>query len=146
MIDGFNYFKLKSYKIKYILNCAQYIPNFFPSSFIYKNLPLRDSYKQDIIKYIYESLKFIINYDGNVYIHCIGGISRSVSFAITYLIYYYKISYDEALKKVNFKRSLAVPNGYFSEQLKSFEIFMKNNNYDLEKLKDINYEKINENK
>ena len=143
MIDGMNYFKLKSYKIKYILNCAQYIPNFFPSSFEYKNLPLRDSYREDIIKYMYETLNFIINSKGNIYIHCIGGISRSASFFFAYLIFTDNMSFDQALKIVNSKRSLAEPNGHFTRQLKSFEDFIRKNNYDLETLKNISYEQIN---
>ncbi len=57
---------------------------------------------------------------GRILVHCIQGISRSVTLVIAYLILKQKINYDEAFKIVQAKRSIASPNLGFSIQLQNF--------------------------
>ena len=52
--------------------------------------------------------------------HCVQGISRSVSLVIAYLIFSKKLNYDESFKLVQTKRSIANPNLGFSIQLQNF--------------------------
>jgi dual specificity phosphatase 12 len=49
----------------------------------------------------------------NVLIHCIQGISRSVTFVIAYIIFKYGYDYKKAESFVKQKRSIACPNNGF---------------------------------
>jgi protein-tyrosine phosphatase len=57
---------------------------------------------------------------GRVLIHCMQGVSRSVSLIICYLIYTRKLNFDEALNYVIDKRAIAGPNFGFGIQLQYF--------------------------
>jgi predicted protein tyrosine phosphatase len=53
----------------------------------------------------------------NVLVHCMAGISRSVSLVISYLMYKYKFSYIDALLIIQKTRPIAFPNVGFKNQL-----------------------------
>ena len=52
-----------------------------------------------------------------VLIHCIAGVSRSVSVLIHYLMQKYNMPFDQALHMIQRKRSIANPNASFRKQL-----------------------------
>ncbi|KAL6063098.1 Protein-tyrosine phosphatase-like protein [Balamuthia mandrillaris] len=58
---------------------------------------------------------------GKVFIHCMAGASRSATFVISYLMRTQGLSYAEALRLVQEKRSIVNPNPAFHQQLKLFE-------------------------
>ncbi|XP_033326178.1 uncharacterized protein LOC117220386 isoform X1 [Megalopta genalis] len=58
---------------------------------------------------------------GNVLIHCLAGMSRSVTVAVAYIMSTTNLSWKEALKVVKVGRSIANPNVGFQQQLKDFE-------------------------
>ncbi|TGZ51744.1 Dual specificity protein phosphatase 22 [Temnothorax longispinosus] len=58
---------------------------------------------------------------GNVLIHCLAGMSRSVTVAVAYIMSTTNLSWKEALKVVRVGRSIANPNAGFQQQLKDFE-------------------------
>ncbi|XP_020286560.1 dual specificity protein phosphatase 15 [Pseudomyrmex gracilis] len=58
---------------------------------------------------------------GNVLIHCLAGMSRSVTVAVAYIMSITNLSWKEALKVVRVGRSIANPNVGFQQQLKDFE-------------------------
>ncbi|XP_011643508.1 dual specificity protein phosphatase 22-like [Pogonomyrmex barbatus] len=58
---------------------------------------------------------------GNVLIHCLAGMSRSVTVAVAYIMSITNLSWKEALKVVKVGRSIANPNVGFQQQLKDFE-------------------------
>ncbi|KAG5333368.1 DUS22 phosphatase, partial [Acromyrmex heyeri] len=58
---------------------------------------------------------------GNVLIHCLAGMSRSVTVAVAYIMSTTSLSWKEALKVVRVGRSIANPNVGFQQQLKDFE-------------------------
>ncbi|XP_011341281.1 dual specificity protein phosphatase 15 isoform X2 [Ooceraea biroi] len=58
---------------------------------------------------------------GNVLIHCLAGMSRSVTVAVAYIMSTTDLSWKEALKVVRVGRSIANPNVGFQQQLKDFE-------------------------
>lgn len=60
-------------------------------------------------------------HQGCVLVHCAQGQSRSVSVIIAYLMYKYKLLYDQALHAVRRKVEGALPNSGFVEQLKVFQ-------------------------
>lgn len=61
--------------------------------------------------------------NGNVLIHCLAGMSRSVTVAVAYIMSVTQLSWKEALKVVRTGRSVANPNLGFQVQLQEFEIF-----------------------
>ncbi|XP_054286939.1 dual specificity protein phosphatase 22-like [Macrosteles quadrilineatus] len=60
---------------------------------------------------------------GNVLIHCLAGMSRSVTVAVAYIMSVTSLNWKEALKVVRVGRSVANPNFGFQKQLQEFEIY-----------------------
>lgn len=76
----------------------------------------------DIRRYFAPALKFVLKRKStNVLVHCVSGISRSVSIVIAYLIKEKAMTYAEAFAFVREKRSVAHPNTGFQRQLKEYE-------------------------
>ena len=99
-----------------------------------KKLIAGDSERQNIIKNFWECLDFIKG-DDKVLVHCTGGISRSPTVVIAYIIWSKKMSYEEALEFVRGKRYGVFPNAGFRDQLQLFEKVLIENNYDIDKIK-----------
>uniref|UniRef100_A0A0A9YY25 Dual specificity protein phosphatase 15 n=2 Tax=Lygus hesperus TaxID=30085 RepID=A0A0A9YY25_LYGHE len=59
---------------------------------------------------------------GNVLIHCLAGMSRSVTVAVAYIMSVTTLNWKEALKVVRVGRSVANPNSGFQQQLEEFEM------------------------
>ena len=59
--------------------------------------------------------------NGNLFIHCMGGISRSPTCLIAFYIKHRQMTFEDALKFVKSKRKHVSPNEGFIEQLKQFE-------------------------
>lgn len=60
--------------------------------------------------------------DGNVLIHCLAGMSRSVTVAVAYIMSVTPLTWKEALKVVRAGRAVANPNLGFQTQLQDFEL------------------------
>lgn len=60
---------------------------------------------------------------GNVLIHCLAGMSRSVTVAVAYIMSVTSLNWKEALKVVRVGRAVANPNFGFQKQLQDFEMF-----------------------
>lgn len=58
---------------------------------------------------------------GNILIHCLAGMSRSVTVAVVYLMCVTSLSWRDALKAVQGARNVANPNVGFLKQLQEFE-------------------------
>ena len=58
---------------------------------------------------------------GKILIHCKLGISRSAAIIIAYLIKYYGLNFNSALKFIKKQRDRINPNKGFMEQLKKYE-------------------------
>ena len=117
---------LEKNKITHIINCAaDFCENVFEqeNKFTYLSFYLKDHVLENIECIFYECIKFIENVrekGGRVLIHCIQGISRSVSIVMAYIIFTKKISYDKAFNLVQSKREISSPNFGFSIQLQNF--------------------------
>ncbi|CAB3247589.1 unnamed protein product [Arctia plantaginis] len=61
--------------------------------------------------------------DGNVLIHCLAGMSRSVTVAVAYIMSVTPLNWREALKVVRAGRAVANPNLGFQRQLQDFETY-----------------------
>ncbi|KAG0414908.1 hypothetical protein HPB47_007938 [Ixodes persulcatus] len=58
---------------------------------------------------------------GNVLIHCLAGVSRSVTIAVAYVMSVTSLNWRESLKAVRGARSIANPNFGFQKQLHEYE-------------------------
>lgn len=61
--------------------------------------------------------------EGNVLIHCLAGMSRSVTVAVAYIMTATNLSWKDALKVVRTGRAVANPNVGFQTQLQEFEMY-----------------------
>ena len=117
---------LEKNKITHIINCAaDFCENVFESEnkYTYLSFYLKDHVLENIECIFYECIKFIENVKekgGRVLVHCIQGISRSVTLVMAYLIYKNKLTYDKAFNIVQSKREISSPNFGFSIQLQNF--------------------------
>ena len=79
-------------------------PNFYEKEklFRYKRIPIFDNRGEDILSHMNEVFLFIEEgkHYGNVLVHCLKGVSRSVSFVIAYLMKYNEMTLDEALSYI----------------------------------------------
>lgn len=84
-----SYVTLLKYNIKYIINVTAEISDYYPSSFTYYRISIRDNNTDSIKDYFEESFDVISYYlnknDGNVLIHCYMGASRSATIAANYI-------------------------------------------------------------
>lgn len=61
--------------------------------------------------------------EGNVLIHCLAGMSRSVTVAVAYIMTATNLNWKDALKVVRTGRAVANPNVGFQTQLQEFEMY-----------------------
>jgi len=116
---------LKLLKITHILVVGEELQIFHANDFVYKKLEIEDSQLEDIKNYFEESYKFIEEANGNVLVHCMGGVSRSPTIVIAYLMKKEKKGFKEILSFVKSKRKWVKPNDGFKMQLKELEDQLK---------------------
>ena len=126
---------LKKNNITSILICGYFLSEFFPNQFIYKTLEIEDNEYEIITYALIKGINFI---DDNkcVFVHCREGISRSSSIAISYIMFHFKKTYEEAYEFVLKKKRDIKPNDNFIKQLKDFEEMIKVCNYDKKMIKE----------
>ncbi len=135
VLNAWDKWELKYYKISHVLCCAIQLKAYYPDDFEYKLLDLYDVPEEDIVRYFYDSIQFIDSATGNVFVHCRVGKSRSASNVIAYLMYKEKKGFDEVFKYVRHHRWIVYPNSGFIEQLKNLDVYFQKSNYDLDGLK-----------
>ncbi|EDR24169.1 internalin-A precursor, putative [Entamoeba dispar SAW760] len=114
---------LQEMKITHILTIGPLQP-IFPELFVYKQINIDDSVKEDISVYFEECYQFIDqarNSSGAVLVHCAAGISRSASIVIAYLMKKNKWTYEQSYSYTLKCRPIICPNSSFVEQLKGYE-------------------------
>lgn len=119
---------LKKSKISHILIAAEDIEPSFTTGYTYKQLPLVDVPEIKIIEYFVESIKFIdqARESGKtVLVHCLGGVSRSATLVIAYVMVKEEKSLKDAFAFVHKRRSKINPNPGFIAQLEIFEKALK---------------------
>lgn len=65
------------------------------------------------------------NSDKGVLVHCLAGVSRSVTITVAYLMHKCSLSLNDAFNLVRSRKSNIAPNFHFMEQLHSFEQELK---------------------
>jgi len=115
---------LKSLCITSILNAAHDLENFFPASFDYTNVTIQDKEGTNIIQYFSVSNKLIEEVrttGGTILVHCRGGVSRSVTLILAYLMWKYQLPLKRALNYMKERKPGIAPNAGFMEQLRKYE-------------------------
>uniref|UniRef100_H3C1F4 Dual specificity protein phosphatase n=1 Tax=Tetraodon nigroviridis TaxID=99883 RepID=H3C1F4_TETNG len=124
--DATNLDVLEEYGIKYILNVTPNLPNLFENAgeFKYKQIPISDHWSQNLSQFFPEAIGFIDEARGQkcgVLVHCLAGISRSVTVTVAYLMQKLNLSMNDAYDIVKMKKSNISPNFNFMGQLLDFE-------------------------
>ncbi|CAL1594734.1 unnamed protein product [Knipowitschia caucasica] len=124
--DATNLDMLEEYGIKYILNVTPNLPNHFESArrFVYKQIPISDHWSQNLSQFFPEAISFIDEARSQkcgVLVHCLAGISRSVTVTVAYLMQKLRLSMNDAYDIVKTKKSNISPNFNFMGQLLDFE-------------------------
>ena len=121
---------LEKNKITHVLNLVgDYCPNIHKDKYIYKNFFIRDSKSENIECLFYEIFEFIENcfsQNGKLVVHCIQGVSRSITVVVAFLIFKLRISFNDAFELVKLKRGVASPNIGFIAQLIIFQKRLRN--------------------
>uniref|UniRef100_A0A0K8WK77 Dual specificity protein phosphatase n=1 Tax=Bactrocera latifrons TaxID=174628 RepID=A0A0K8WK77_BACLA len=117
---------LQKYNIKYVLNVTPDLPNVFESSgdIQYLQIPITDHYSQDLAMHFPAAIRFIEEARSNnaaVLVHCLAGVSRSVTVTLAYLMKTRTLSLNDAFTLVRDRKPDVAPNFHFMEQLHSFE-------------------------
>lgn len=115
---------LEKLGITAVINVSKTINNHFQDHFIYKNVPVDDTYSADISRWFRIAVDFIDSVEisgGKVLIHCQAGISRSATICLAYLMSKRRCSLEEAYEYVKERRPVISPNFNFMGQLLTWE-------------------------
>lgn len=116
---------LENSGITHVINTAgDYCTNPHQHKFQYLTLYIKDSKSENIECIFYTCFDFIdqaIKSNGKVLVHCVQGVSRSVTVCIAYLMYAERMKFHQAMKVVKKGRGIASPNIGFIAQLMMFE-------------------------
>jgi len=116
-------------QVKYILSIVSLevynsIQAEIDDSIVVKHIPLEDMSEADISTYFNEAHEFIEEArvkHSKVLVHCEGGISRSPTIVIAYLMKYHNMPLKEALLHVSSRRPIISPNMGFMNELRKYE-------------------------
>ncbi|AYV84948.1 MAG: tyrosine-protein phosphatase [Satyrvirus sp.] len=100
-------------KIKKYINSMDAYNELANLNRLYDNKPM--------IEIGYHFIDNCIKSNNNILIHCMAGVSRSISVLIYYFMKKLHIGYDDALKIIKNKRIIANPNISFELQLKGYQ-------------------------
>jgi|TARA_B110000305_G_C19003183_1_gene431395 protein-tyrosine phosphatase len=127
--DAHNIDRLNELNIKNVISAVTGFDNIYDDSFNHLSLNLIDNENQDIIHYFEITNHYLDNIISKnisssseknkhkILIHCICGVSRSVTILLAYIIKKYNYTPKYALKIVQKKRNIANPNDNFMKQL-----------------------------
>ena len=123
---------LEKHKITHILNVtANACPDDVKKGRFTLQISVNDSMSQNIVQYFAEVIEFIHAArsvpNSKLLIHCHAGISRSVSFAIAYVMWAEHLSLEDAYAMIRSYRRCASPNLNFLGQLLTFGKFLPPN-------------------
>ncbi|XP_037907737.1 dual specificity protein phosphatase Mpk3 isoform X1 [Hermetia illucens] len=117
---------LAKYNIKYVLNVTSDLPNVFEASgrIQYLKIPITDHYSQDVAIHFPTAIKFIEDARATgsaVLVHCLAGVSRSVTVTLAYLMQTKALCLNDAFTLVRDRKPDVAPNFHFMQQLHSYE-------------------------
>ncbi|KAH8372076.1 hypothetical protein KR093_009988 [Drosophila rubida] len=113
---------LQKYNIKYVLNVTPDLPNEFEKLGVikYLQIPITDHFSQDVAMHFPAAIQFIEearNANSAVLVHCLAGVSRSVTVTLAYLMHTRALSLNDAFMLVRARKPDVSPNFHFMHQL-----------------------------
>jgi hypothetical protein len=126
---AYNKDKLNELGIKNVVTAISGMSPIYPKEFNYIVVDLLDIKSQNIMSIFDSTNLFIDNAlskGEKVYVHCMCGVSRSVSIVCAYLAYKHNIEPLEALKMIKNIRNVANPNPSFLQQLENYYLSLEN--------------------
>lgn len=112
------------HKITHILAIHDNPKHLYPEKH-YLCVMAADNPDQDLTQFFSVCNDFIhgarLRHESNVLIHCLAGMSRSVTICIAYIMSVSNLNWREALRVVRVGRKIANPNSGFQIQLQDFE-------------------------
>ncbi|KAI7898065.1 TIP-1 family-domain-containing protein [Cokeromyces recurvatus] len=127
--------ELKDLGITHILCCVDlaeaklFRTDLLAQHFKYHQLIVTDSNLQNLIQYFPSTSNYIHNIlqqqKGKVVVCCNGGMSRSPTFIVAYIMEYFNVDASQAYEFVQTKRLCINPNDGFKSQLKEYEPIYK---------------------
>ena len=105
---AYNKKSLDNLKITHILCCAGELKTSFPNNYKYLKIDLNE-HSKSIFKQLDKGSEFIEEgmETGNVYVHCVYGMTRSTSMVAAYLMKFQGMGVGEAMDIVTTKRKAA---------------------------------------
>jgi len=104
--------------ITHIVNTAADVcDSCFPDKFQYLTYYLKDANGEDISILMYKTLEWMheaISKGGRVLVHCREGVSRSATFVIAYLMWWFNLSFEAAHERIRQVRPICNPNTGFT--------------------------------
>lgn len=126
--------QLEMHRITHILAIHDNPKHLYPDKH-YLCILAADNPDQDLSQFFSVCNDFIhgarLRKDCNVLIHCLAGMSRSVTICVAYIMSTSNLNWRDALRVVRVGRKIANPNAGFQIQLQEFE----NNKVDMERLR-----------
>ncbi|XP_054159108.1 dual specificity protein phosphatase 16-like [Oppia nitens] len=123
--DALNRDTLRDHNINYELNVSTSCPKpeFIPDTHFLR-IAVNDNYNENLLSYFPKAFNFLDKVresGGCVIVHCLAGISRSATVAISYVMRHLCMSSDDAYRYVKSKRATISPNFNFLGQLLEYE-------------------------
>ncbi|CAJ0569449.1 unnamed protein product, partial [Mesorhabditis spiculigera] len=117
---------LDSYGIHYVVNVTSNLENFFEDDkrFRYLRIPVDDNASFNLIQFFPEAISFIEEAEREregCLVHCLAGISRSVTICLAFLMFTRKCTLEEAYDVVLGQNASIAPNFHFMGQLNDYE-------------------------
>lgn len=117
---------LENLEIKFVVNATVELPDTpLPDNPPeYLRIPIKDSRDSNLIEYfdqVADTIERVRQEDGKSLVHCVAGVSRSVSLVLAYLMEYADMSLKNAFQHVRSVRPQVRPNTGFFKQLIEYE-------------------------
>ncbi|XP_074028665.1 mitogen-activated protein kinase phosphatase 3 isoform X2 [Leptinotarsa decemlineata] len=121
---------LARHNIQYVLNVTKDLPNVFEKqgNMKYLQIHINDHWSQNLASHFPSAIAFIDearNLQKGVLVHCLAGVSRSVTVTVAYLMSKYSLNLNDAFNVVRSRKSNIAPNFHFLQQLYNFERELK---------------------
>lgn len=116
---------LERHNIRYVLNVTHNLANAFEGHGLkYMKIPIEDHWSQNLASFFPQAIAFIDEARQKrvgVLVHCLAGVSRSVTVTLAYLMQKHKLPLNEAYDLVKKRKANIAPNFNFLGQLLDFE-------------------------
>lgn len=120
---AYNKAKLKELGVTHVVTAISGMRQIYPDEFDYHLVDVLDIKKENLLPVFEKVCQFMdkaLEDGGKVYVHCMCGVSRSVSMVCAYLSYKHNLSPHESLELIRNNRPKAKPNVSFLNQLENY--------------------------